>query len=42
MKRKPAWIDDQLNKPMINLDNTSRLRKLKKDEKEKEVRGVEF
>ena len=39
-KKRPAWTDEQGGKAknMVSLEKTSRLRKLKKTENEKEVR----
>jgi hypothetical protein len=39
MDKKPAWVDKSLSKSIVNLDNVSRLRKLKKSENESEIRA---
>ena len=40
--RKPAWMDKHTNKLSVSIEDVSRLRKLKKEEGEKEIRGKEY
>jgi len=41
-KRQPAWVDKALEDKMINIEDTARLRKLKKTEGETEVKASVF
>jgi hypothetical protein len=42
VEKKPAWVDKSLSKAIVQLDNSSRLRKLKKSEGESEIRADQF
>ncbi|XP_047327028.1 U3 small nucleolar RNA-associated protein 18 homolog [Impatiens glandulifera] len=39
---KPAWVDDEEEKTNINISKVNRLRKLRKDEKEKVITGSTY
>ncbi|KAI4311115.1 hypothetical protein MLD38_036039 [Melastoma candidum] len=41
-ERKPAWIDEEEEKAKVNIANVSRLRKLRKEEKESVISGSEY
>lgn len=39
---KPAWVDKSLDKLTVNIEDKSRLRKLKQTEDEKQIKGSEY
>jgi len=41
-KRQPAWVDKALDDKVINIEDTARLRKLKKTEGEQEIKASVF
>ena len=41
-KRKPAWVDKHTSNLKVGIEDVSRLRKLKKTEDEKEIKGKEY
>ena len=41
-KRKPAWVDNNVAKLQVNINEKSRSRKLMKTEEEKEIAGSDY